>query len=55
MKIMKGKKVGACSLIHSISGVEGRVEALGWGLGRLTSNLIIHTYLHKPNNKLVSA
>jgi hypothetical protein len=25
------------------------------GVGRLTSNLIIHTGIHKPNNKLVSA
>jgi len=25
------------------------------GLGRLRSNLIIHTNLHKPNDKLVSA
>jgi hypothetical protein len=36
-------------------GVEGHVGAPGWGLGRLTSNSIIHTDLHKPNNELVSA
>jgi hypothetical protein len=35
--------------------VEGRVGAPGWGLGRMTSKLIIHMDLHKPNNKLVSA
>jgi hypothetical protein len=27
----------------------------GMGLGRLTSNSITHTDLHKPNNKLVNA
>jgi len=30
-------------------------RASGWGLGRLTSDLITHIDLHKPNNKLVSA
>jgi len=30
VKITKGKKVGARSLAHSTSGVEGRVGALGW-------------------------
>jgi hypothetical protein len=35
-------------------GVEGHVEALGWGLGRVTSKSITHTDLHKPNNKLVN-
>jgi hypothetical protein len=47
--------VGACSLARSISGVEGHAKALGWGLGRMTSGPIIHTNLHKPNNKLVNA
>jgi hypothetical protein len=51
----EGEGVGARSLAPNISGVEGCVEALGWGLGRLTSKSIIHTELHKPNNKLVSA
>jgi hypothetical protein len=36
-------------------GVEGHARPPGWGLGRVTSNSIIHTNLHKPNNKLVSA
>jgi hypothetical protein len=36
-------------------GVEGRARALGWGLGRMTSNSITHTNLYKLNNKLVSA
>jgi hypothetical protein len=54
-KTMEGKGIGACSLVRSTSGVEGHVGALGWGLGRLTSNSITHTDLHKPNHKLVSA
>ncbi len=52
---MKGEGVGACSLTHNTSRVEGYAGALGWGLRRLTSNSIIHTDLHKSNNKLVSA
>jgi hypothetical protein len=55
VKTSKGKGVGARSLAHSTLGVEGHVEAPEWGLGRLTSNSITHTNLHKPNNKLVSA
>jgi len=52
---MEGKGVGVCSLVHSISEVEGRVGALK-GLGfRLINNSIIHMDLHKQNNKLVSA
>jgi hypothetical protein len=47
--------VGARSLARNTSGVKGRVGALGWGVGRLTSKSIIHTNLHKPNNKLISA
>ncbi len=47
--------VRVCTLTYNISGVEGRAEALGWGLGRMTSGSIIHTNLHKPNNKLVNA
>ncbi len=43
------------SLVCNILGVEGRARAQGWGLGRLKSNSIIHTDLHKPNNKLISA
>ncbi len=35
--------------------VQGRVRAPGCGLRRMTSELIIHTDLHKPNNKLVNA
>jgi hypothetical protein len=55
MKIAEGEGVGARSLARNTSRVEGRVGAPGWGLGRLTSKSIIHTDLHKPNNKWVSA
>ncbi len=55
MKTAEGKGVRARSLARSTSGVEGRVGALEWGLGKLTSNSIIHTDLHKPNNMLVNA
>jgi hypothetical protein len=54
VKIAEGEGVGVCSFIRIISKVEGRVGALGWGLGKLTSKLITHTNLHKLNNKLVS-
>jgi hypothetical protein len=50
-----GKRSWARSLPHSISGVERRAQATGWGLERLTSKSIIHMDLHKLNNKLVSA
>jgi hypothetical protein len=54
---MKTTKRGVreCSLAHNTLGVEGRVGVLKWGLGRLTSNSIIHMDLRKPNNKLVNA
>jgi hypothetical protein len=55
VKTTKEKGVGVCFLTHSISGVDGRVKALGWGLRQVISGLIIHIGLHKPNNKLVSA
>jgi hypothetical protein len=55
MKTMKGKEVRAHSLARNTSGVEGRAGVLRWGLGRLTSKLIIYIDLHKPNNKLVIA
>jgi hypothetical protein len=54
VKTKEGEGVGACSLVHGTSRVEGCVGAPGWGLGRLTNKLITHTDLHKPNNKLVS-
>ncbi len=42
-------------MIQNTLRVEGRAGAPVWGLGRMTSGSIIHTYLHKLNNKLVSA
>jgi hypothetical protein len=54
VKTSERKGIGARSLAR-ISGVEGRVRAPRWGLGRLTSKSIIQTNLHKPNNKLVNA
>jgi len=55
VKTMKGKRIGAFSLVHNTTGVEGHVGAPGWGLGKLTSESITHMNLHKPNNKLVGA
>jgi hypothetical protein len=49
------KGVGVRSLARSTSGVDERAGALGWGIGQVTNGSIIHTNLHKPNNKLVSA
>jgi hypothetical protein len=51
----KGEGVGARSLAHNTSRVEGHDGVVGWGLRRLMNNSIIHTYLHKLNNKLVNA
>jgi hypothetical protein len=55
VKTTKGEGIGVRSLAHNTLRVKGRVRALGWGLGRLTSKSITHMDLHKPNNKLVSA
>jgi hypothetical protein len=55
VEIMEEEKTQVRSLAYNTLGVEGRVEALGWGLGQMTSGSIIHTNLLKPNNKLVSA
>jgi hypothetical protein len=30
VKTTKGEGIGACSLTHNTSGVEGRVKVLGW-------------------------
>jgi len=51
----EGEKVGAHSLAHNISGVEGRAGALEQGLKNLTSKSITHIDLYKPNNKLIRA
>jgi hypothetical protein len=54
VKTTKGWRVQVCSLVCSTLGVEGRVRAPRLGLGRMTSESIIHQNLHKPNNKLVN-
>jgi hypothetical protein len=54
MKTTK-ERVRVCSLAYNISGVEGRVGTSGWGLRQTKNKSIIHTNLHKPNNKLVNA
>jgi hypothetical protein len=55
MRKQQKDKIGACSLARSTLGVKGRAGASGWALRRVTNNLITHTDLHKPNNKLVNA
>jgi hypothetical protein len=42
-------------LACNTSKIEGRARALKWGLGQVISESIIHTDLHKPNNKLICA
>jgi hypothetical protein len=37
VKTSEGEEIGACSLAHSTSGVEGHVVILEWGLQRLIS------------------
>jgi len=52
---MEEKGVGIHSLNCGILGVKGHAEVSGWGLRQVTSGSIIHTNLHKPNDKLVNA
>jgi hypothetical protein len=54
VEIMEKGGVGVHSLACKISRVKGHAGTPGWGLGRVTSGSIIHTVLHKLNNKLVS-
>jgi hypothetical protein len=54
VKTTKGEGVGVRFLTRSTSRLEGCAGAPGWGPGRMTSRSIIHTNLHKPNNKLVN-
>jgi hypothetical protein len=51
-KIVEG--VGIRSVARSTLGVKGCAKASKWGVGQMTSMSIIHTDLHKPNNKLVN-
>jgi hypothetical protein len=55
VKTMEEERVGVCFLTCNIFGIKGHVGAMGWELGRVTSKLIIHTDVHKLNNKLISA
>ncbi len=55
VKITKGEEVWVRSLTHNNLGVEGRARALRWVLRILSGKSIIHTDLHKLNNKLVGA
>jgi len=50
---MKEKRVGI--RVRNILGVNRCAGVMGWGLRRMTTGSIIHTNLHKSNNKLVSA
>jgi len=51
---MEEKRVGVHSFVHSTLGVEGHAKTLGCILEQVTSTSIMHTNLHKTNNKLVS-
>ncbi len=55
VKTMEEEGIGVHSLACSTLVVNGHVRALGWGLGWMINGSIIHTDLHKPNNKLVNA
>jgi hypothetical protein len=55
VKTIKETRMGICFLLHNTSRVEGHVGALGWGLGQVTSEFIIHMDLHKLNNKFINA
>jgi hypothetical protein len=54
LKTLEEKGIGVRSLVCSTSQVEGCGGVSGWGLRRITRGSIIHTNLHKPNNKLLS-
>jgi hypothetical protein len=54
VKTLEGNWVRVRSLAYDTLRVEGCARALGGGLGWVTSRSIIHTNLHKPNNKLLS-
>jgi len=47
VKTPEREGVGARSLPHNTSGVEGRAEVPRWGVGRLISKSISQTNLHK--------
>jgi hypothetical protein len=51
------EKTRSCNVLPGSQRFKGREAcwSSGMGQGRVTSGSIIHTNLHKPNNKLVSA
>jgi hypothetical protein len=51
---MERKGVRVRPLAHNTSRVKGPVGTLGCGLKQMTNRSIIHTNMHKPNNKLVN-
>ncbi len=55
IKTMEGYWIGICFLACNTLGVKGHAEVPGWGLRQMTKKSIIHTNLHKPNNKFVNA
>jgi len=50
---MEEERIGVRYLARNILGVEGHARDPRWGLGQMTSGSIIHTDLHKTNNKLI--
>jgi hypothetical protein len=46
MKTTKGSRIRALLVTCNTLGVKGRVGALGWRLGQMTSKSIIHTDMH---------
>jgi hypothetical protein len=54
VKTMK-EEIEVCSPPRNTLGVKRHARTLGCELGRMSNELIIHTNLHKPNNKLVNA
>jgi hypothetical protein len=54
VKTLEGERVRRAPWLATLLRQKGVLE-LQDGLGRVTSSSIIHTDLHKPNNKLVCA
>ncbi len=53
VKTTKGEELGVLLGSQHFGG-RGACWSFEMGLGRLTSNSLTHTNLHKPNNKLVN-
>jgi hypothetical protein len=51
---LEGEVFGACSLVRNISGVEGHVGILGWGLGGWTvTQLLTRTCTNQATSWLM--